>query len=583
VTSAARVNLGRWSWSTGALDFDCDGWPDLYAVNGMLTREPRREDLDWFFWGGVVARSPLTQATGTPYDDAWRAMNRFLNQRSIASHHRNVFFRNDGTGGFDDVSGAVGLDLDQDGGSFAVLDYDEDGDPDLVLLAVRSAPQLRLFRNDFADRGATLAVRLTGAGSPDATPADPDGRWRSSRDAAGARVTVETDRLRRTKMVEIGSGFLSQHTKELLFGLGASRRVARLTVEWPSGRTQVFTDVPLDHRLRIVEGGEIRAEPYQALAALPPDPTPPASTPPPEDTWLFEPFPAPEFSLPDLGGEERSLSDLRGRPAVLLFWASAAPESRTALAALDEGMEALGRAGIGALAVAVDPPGDLARVASSASGVKVVPVLAASDEVALGYAILNRHLFMNRQDLELPTAFLLDAAGRIVKVYRRRVDVGLIENDARDADATPDRRLARALPFEGPFYSAPGGRDYVPYGRELLDQGLEAQAVVAFEQAARGSPSAAILFQLGSLLTKTGRKAEAKIAYERALEAQPDLSEASNDLGTLLAESGDVDAAIERFRAALETSARGPSRRLQRPEPHPVERRQQLRQLRRPE
>jgi len=53
---------------------------------------------------------------------------------------------------------------------------------------------------------------------------------------------------------------------------------------------------------------------------------------------------------------------------------------------------------------------------------------------------------------------------------------------------------------------------------------------------------------------KTGQTAKAKAAYEGALALQPDLSEASNDLGTLLAESGDVPAAIQRFRAALDAS-----------------------------
>ena len=78
---------------------------------------------------------------------------------------------------------------------------------------------------------------------------------KSNRDAIGARVTVETDRMRRTKTVQAGSGFLSQHSKELLFGLGASERIVSLTVDWPSGGTQTFTGLPLDARVRIVEGG----------------------------------------------------------------------------------------------------------------------------------------------------------------------------------------------------------------------------------------------------------------------------------------------------------------------------------------
>ena len=210
--------MGRWAWSSDAFDFDSDGWEDLYVVNGMLTRWRSRagDDLESFFWRQVVARSPLTRIPGTPYDEAWRAINQLLMHGSIASRQRNVFLRNDGHGGFDEVSGAVGLDLDQDGRSFALLDFDRDGDQDLVVMAARQAPQLRVFRNDFARHAARpLAPSALRSGS----------RHKSNRDAIGARVTVETDRMRRTKIVQAGSGFLSQHSKELLFGLGASERI----------------------------------------------------------------------------------------------------------------------------------------------------------------------------------------------------------------------------------------------------------------------------------------------------------------------------------------------------------------------
>ena len=537
VSLRARAEMGRWAWSSDGLDFDSDGWEDLYVVNGMLTRASGPEDLDGFFWRQVVARSPLTRLTGTPYDDAWRTINQLLVHHSIASHQRNVFLRNDGQGGFDDVSGTVGLDLDQDGRSFAVLDYDRDGDPDVVIMAARGAPQLRLFRNDFSGRGAALAVRLVGT--------------RSNRDAVGARVTVETDRLRRTKVVNAGSGFLSQHSKELLFGLGASQRIVRLTVDWPSGATQVFTGVALDHRLRIEEGGEPRAEPFRTgppaaadAAALPPAATPAAS-------WLYEPFPAPDFALPDLKGEPRSLSSLRGRPAVVLFWAAGVEASRTALRALDRGGDALARAGVGSLAIALDPPADLPDVRAAAAGLTSVPALAAGEEVGRTYAILYRHLFMNRQALPLPAALLLDAEGSVIKVYRNHVDVAEILRDVARIEAPAGERLARALPFAGTLYSSPGRRNYLPYGQELLDQGLEAPAILAFERAAEGQPSASTLYRLGTLFVRGGQPGKAKVAFERALAIQPDLAEASNDLGALLAQSGDLPGAIERFRAAL--------------------------------
>src|SRR5262245_58194634 len=202
-TIDARAAMGRWAWSSDALDFDSDGWDDLYIVNGMLTRNAAAapaSDLEGFFWRQVGARSPLTRVPGTPYDDAWRAINQLLVHGSIASRQRNVLLRNDGQGGYDEISGALGLDLDQDGRSFAVLDIDGDGDPDLVVMADRQAPHLRIFRNDFETTSASLAVRLRGT--------------KSNRDAIGARVTVETDRLRKTRIVQAGSGFLSQHSKE---------------------------------------------------------------------------------------------------------------------------------------------------------------------------------------------------------------------------------------------------------------------------------------------------------------------------------------------------------------------------------
>ncbi len=365
-TLAARAEMGRWAWSSDALDFDNDGWEDLYVVNGMLTREPHAEssapsaerrtpasdDLEGFFWRQVVARSPLTRVKNSSYDDAWRAINQLLIHDSIASRQRNVFLRNDGQGGFDDVSGAVGLDLDQDGRSFAVLDIDRDGDEDLLVMAARQAPHLRVFQNDFAPKAATLAVRLVGSVAS-----------KSNRDAIGARVVVETDRMRRTKIVQAGSGFLSQRSKELVFGLGESQRVVKVTIAWPSGANQIITDVPLNTRVRIEEGGSTEHTPFAVGSTPPADSSKPAPaiSAGRAATWLFEPFPAPDFSLQDLSGQPRSLAALRGRPAVLLFWSAKSTGARGALQALARGSATLAKAGVSSLAVALDAPANLTQ------------------------------------------------------------------------------------------------------------------------------------------------------------------------------------------------------------------------------
>jgi Flp pilus assembly protein TadD/peroxiredoxin len=543
VTLKARAQMGRWAWSSDAFDFDSDGFPDLYVANGMFTREPGTVDvdLDSFFWRQVTAASPLDYRRGTPFDDAWRATNRLLAENgSQARHERNVLLRGDGRGGFDEVAGSAGLDLDQDGRSFAVLDYDGDGDPDLVLMAARSSPQLRLFRNDFAGRTASLAVRLRGTAG--------------NRDAIGARVTVETDKLRRTQQLAAGSGFISQHSKELLFGLGASERIVSLEVRWPGGRTQSFRRVPINRRVFVEQGkDDLRDEPFRD-ASRPSAPATSASTTDAAEstagTWLYRPFPAPPFTARDLAGQDHSLASLAGRPAVLLFWAAGAQGSVETLRALDQ--KRGGLAGASLLAIALDKPEDAAAVRAAAAGLQL-PVAHADAAFGGTYSVLSRYLFDRREDLRIPTALLLDGQGQVVKVYRDRIRVDEIAADVPRIAVDPAGRLARAVPFEGAFVTAPGERNYFQYSLDLAEQGFESAAISGFERAAALDPSAITLYNLGTLYAKAGRAPQARQSFERALQLDPGHFESSNSLGALLAQSGDVPGAIRRFRSALET------------------------------
>jgi tetratricopeptide (TPR) repeat protein/peroxiredoxin len=555
VTLAAGAEFGRWAWSSDAFDFDNDGWDDLYVANGMFTRDAEDPspppnamvaaavDVDSFFWRQVVAQSPLTRKPGTAYDDGWRATNRLLvSNGAQAQHERNVLLRNDGKGHFDEVSATVGLDLDQDGRSFAVFDYDLDGDPDLVLLAPRSSPQLRLLRNDYADRGAALAVRLIGT--------------KSNRDAIGARVTVETDQLRVTRIVQAGSGFISQHAKDLLFGLGKSKEIRKATIVWPSGLTQTISDLSPGRRVWIEEGGAVvRSEPF-AKPGVPSPVRPPAPAVHTTEaasagTWLYQPFPAPDFALKDLEGQDRSLSSLAGQPVVLLLWATWAPPSQAALSDMARSAKTFAAAGAAVLALAVDAPADEAKVRAAVTG-RALPVLVASEEVAGAYSIFNRFLFDRREDLPLPTVLLVNGEGEVVKVYRDPIVATRILEDIPRIAASPGERLARAVPFAGTFYASPGERNEFQYGLELSEQGFDAPAVAVFERVAKLDPTAITLYNLGTLYVKRGNPLGARAAFERALEMQPDYAEASNSLGALLAQSGAVPAAIERFRAALQ-------------------------------
>ena len=368
-------------------------------------------------------------------------------------------------------------------------------------------------------------------------------------------MTVETDELEVTRIVQAGSGFLSQHSKELLFGLGDSKAVRQVTVVWPSGLRQTLPGLGLNQRHWIEEGkGAVRSEPFRAASA--PSARDQAAAPATASaaaasgTWLYQPFPAPDFTARDLGGQERSLSALAGHPAVVLFWATWAPPSRAALAELARHGQALAAAGASVLAVAVDPAVDEAKVRAAASGLPI-QVVAGSEELAGTWSILNRYLFDRREDLPLPTAFLLNAQGEVVKVYRDPILASAVLADVPRIDGSSTDRLARAVPFHGTFTSAPADRGYFQYGLELSEQGFDRAALPVFEKVAKQDPSAITFYNLGTLYMKGGNPSGAGAAFARALELSPDDAEAANSLGALLAQSGQVPAAIERFRAAL--------------------------------
>ena len=568
VTLEARAEFGRWAWSSDAFDFDSDGWQDLYVANGMFTRDDGEPsvDVDSFFWRHVVAQSPLTRTPGTPYDDGWRLTNRLLvSDGAQAQHERNVLLRNDGRGGFDEVSGTSGIGLDQDGRAFGIFDYDSDGDPDVVLMAPRSSPQLRLFRNDFASGHASVALRLRGI--------------RSNRDAIGARVTIETDRGLFTRIVTAGSGFLSQHSKELVIGLGRSRQLVQATIVWPNGTVQALPRLPLNQRTWIDEGEDaVRSAPFHATSAPvapvrrtparetdggpegPPytgpegpaytAPEGPHYTAPGPGIWLYQPFPAPDFALRGFDGKEYVLAGLVGRPLVLCFWASWAPPSLAVIEELSREHESLAAAGASVLAVAVDSAADEPKVKAAAARV-TVPVMMAGDDMAGAYNVLHRSLFDRRQDLGLPTTFLIDRHGDIVKVYKAPVGASQIVHDIANIDAADAARLTRAVPFPGRFLGSLGERSYFQYGLELSEQGFDTPALAAFERVVSTDPSAIVFYNLGTLYMKRGRNAEATAAFERALQVKTDYADANNSLGALLAHNGDLPGAIAQFTAAL--------------------------------
>ena len=480
-TARSGAGMGRWSWSSDAWDFDHDGFADLYVVNGMVSGAIR-EDLNSFFWRQVVANSPSTAKPSEDYEQGWTAVNELIRaDYSWSGYERNVVYANNGDGTFSDVSGAVGLDFLEDGRSFALADFDHDGRQE-VFLKSRNAPQLRVLKNVLSELPPSISFRLRGVKS------NPDG--------IGAAVTVGSQ----TKMLQAGSGFLAQHSKDVFFGLGPTAERVNASIRWPSGLLQQLHDLPINHRIWVEEGlAPSRTEPF-AKPVIPAQRSQSATALPLTiETWLLAPVPAPDFSP-------------TGKPELFQLKFDAA------------------------------------------SGKMNV-----SDDIAAVYNILYRYVFDRHRDLTLPTSFLIDGNGNIVKVYQGPVSAQSVERDMERIPHTREQRLALALPFPGNAETYEFGRNNLSLGSAFFQRGYYNQAAGAFALALRDDPaSAEAQYGLGSVYLKQDKNADARSSFEQALKltaSYPDTAPSAwNNLGLLATREGRTAEAIGHFQEALRIS-----------------------------
>jgi tetratricopeptide (TPR) repeat protein len=168
-------------------------------------------------------------------------------------------------------------------------------------------------------------------------------------------------------------------------------------------------------------------------------------------------------------------------------------------------------------------------------------------------------MFDRRRDLALPTSFLIDAKGEIVKIYQGPIDVAHLEHDFRHIPRSATDRIARALPFPGVAEVKEFARNHLSYGSIFFQRGYLDQAAASFKLAVRDDPeSAEALYGVGSVYLDQHKAAEARDCFERALKlhaAYPDtLANAWNNLGLLAGSDGQTAEAVTNFQEALRLS-----------------------------
>jgi hypothetical protein len=209
-------------WGTGLIDFDNDGWQDIFVVNGHVY--PQVDAIV----GGAKYREPMQM------------------------------FRNLANGTFEDVSISSGVwqmrAAARRGAAFG--DIDNDGNIDIVILNVGEPPTLLLNRTHNSNH--RVFFKLVGT--------------KSNRAAVGARVTVTAGKLVSMKEVKAGSSYLSQNDLRLHFGLGAEKSLATVEVRWPNGDVETLQNLAVDAVYTVVEGQGIKNA--QALPPASGDATP---------------------------------------------------------------------------------------------------------------------------------------------------------------------------------------------------------------------------------------------------------------------------------------------------------------------
>jgi enediyne biosynthesis protein E4 len=212
LSEALDVRDGAWAWGTVLFDADNDGDPDLAVVNGWPGR-----DLN----GGFYHRDTPTRL--------W--INHHLEPGGGLGQPGLAMTEEGQARGFADTG---------QGRAVVSVDYDRDGDLDLLVINHAGAP--KLFRND-SGAGNWLQIRVQG------TVSNRDGR------GAKVRVQVDADGPWLVREVGVGSHFLGEGELVQHFGLGAAQTVHQVEVEWPaSGLVQTLAEVASAQTLVFVEG-----------------------------------------------------------------------------------------------------------------------------------------------------------------------------------------------------------------------------------------------------------------------------------------------------------------------------------------
>src|SRR5580700_2054157 len=308
VTTKAHIDRtnGHFAFSVSTLDFDDDGWPDIYVACDSAPSILYHNNRDGTFTDVAVMAGVAFNEDGREQAGMGTTVADYNGDgrpdifKTNFSDDTPTLYRNEGDGVFSDVTYSAGLGRHTQylGWGTMFFDFDNDGWPDLILANGHVYPEVDkyhlgstykeqrlLYHNNgngtFTDISESAGAGITAASSSRGLAVGDlrnDGRisvvvsnmnaqpsllvnqvrypnhWiafktvgtASNRDGIGARITIHAGKRILADEIRSGSSYVSNNDMRVHFGLGPATKIDSVAVRWPNGRLETFDDLSVD-------------------------------------------------------------------------------------------------------------------------------------------------------------------------------------------------------------------------------------------------------------------------------------------------------------------------------------------------
>jgi hypothetical protein len=316
VTARAHIDqaAGHYAFSVSTLDYDDDGWPDIYVACDSTPSILYHNNRDGTFTDVAIVAGAAFNEDGRAQAGMGSTVADFNGDgkpdifRTNFSDDTSTLYRNNGNSTFDDVTFTVGLGLHTQylGWGTMFFDFDNDSWPDLLVVNGHVYPEVDkqhlgsnyqepkiLYHNngngaftDISDNAGAAITTATSARGLAVGDLWNDGRvsavisnmnthpsllvnqiksgnhWiafraigtKSNRDGIGARVAVSAGGRVRVDEVRSGSSYSSNSDMRVHFGLGETTKIDFVQVRWPNGLVERFMNLSADSIHKLKEG-----------------------------------------------------------------------------------------------------------------------------------------------------------------------------------------------------------------------------------------------------------------------------------------------------------------------------------------